>query len=988
MQFKTERERKLHPKAGLIPEELWATLYQQTLTDEDASDFDTPLEELAQKDYADWSKDERGKTWFSVLLSHRETKADHLLAFARDTLQLDVTDIVGYAIYAGNLGVFKEATNDLRPAQLKETIKMYDSCFETAIANGHLEIADYLEVTAPKTLQKLLTRKEYKLSREAAQKGQVGVLRYIAEKVPGSLKEMIDAKKFELFRRAAASGALDVLRYIEEKAPKRLQKMIEAKKFEAFRGAAQSGDLDVLRYLEEKAPGRLQEMIAAENFNAYLGAIQLGHLDVVLYLEGKVPVQQRQRMITAKEFNTFGGLVFYSTGNLEIINHLMTHASNYSYAERHTVEPIFHGYVTRHTEDFLDRLQQQITDFERDHPHGVFDFASGDAAKDAHQALYGYYVLRHLIRQLNDNRFGDAVYGKITRLLEIPSIKDLLLRNVTQTSLPADHPLGVFDFAQQPNELLRLAINCQDERVTQQLLSIPAVRAEAERHGFYADAGGLDLAALARDRESSMTGLTPEEEKLLAKIERAYKPAILEHQDGVEGVLNDLREDAKNAFLAQENLSKRQVTLREGQLTLDLPFEYEAFLELTQRHALSDEEIQKAKTVYYDNIYHTAWRYIAKPNPWMDQNASYVYVNDARTERWSTFEEYRPFIAFLYLAAKDETRPPTEKDSTVQDRVTLFMRALALINRQHNWDERRVRYADKDKKIPKRDTKGAVLTEEFDDGKGDRPSCYSGVKRNLFQALIGHPLYKPLNAKLVTEFIQTEIWAHYVELLKGRSREDLIAIKTDAENRILDGDAETPLLISLRWSGKEAIQAKMEAILKEDGVPYYPLIDTVLLLGGKTENTFIGYYGSLEFGELLDKLIAVKSFNLAGIREEYEIDHKDQFFKSKPLQAEIEFLTAVETFCQKTPTLSEEQKYQYRLAATQLLLMKIDAEVYGQGNHLAEKLRARLDGKGLPEEKIPGLIDQLVESRVEIPAHLNEFYEHTFPKSSGAELRQ
>ena len=34
------------------------------------------------------------------------------------------------------------------------------------------------------------------------------------------------------------------------------------------------------------------------------------------------------------------------------------------------------------------------------------------------------------------------------------------------------------------------------------------------------------------------------------------------------------------------------------------------------------------------------------------------------------------------------------------------------------------------------------MVEEYDDGKGDRPSCYQGVKRRLFQSVLGHPISK------------------------------------------------------------------------------------------------------------------------------------------------------------------------------------------------------------------------------------------------------
>lgn len=317
-------------------------------------------------------------------------------------------------------------------------------------------------------------------------------------------------------------------------------------------------------------------------------------------------------------------------------------------------------------------------------------------------------------------------------------------------------------------------------------------------------------------------------------------------------MVNALRDDLKNTFLAPEHLAERSLTLRDGTLALKLPLKYEAFQALINEHQLNPEEINAVKQVYYKNIYHTAWRYIAKPNRWMAEDA--FFVNDVRTERWSTFEEYQSFIAYLYCAAKDENAPPIEKGMSIRDRVTLFMRALALINRQHNWDK----YRDKcdNEGRPLLDPKGNPIKEQYDDGRGDCHSCFSGVKRNLFQSLIGHPLYTPLNNNVVEQFIKEEIRAHYVEILNECSFQDLADIKEAIDSCIFEAE-EAPILKNLRWEGKKIIQEKMQNIFKERGVPYYYLIEQTLY-PDKKENTFISYFSSLGFDQLLDKLMQEK----------------------------------------------------------------------------------------------------------------------------------
>jgi len=869
MKFSSEEERIGHPQAGLIPYSLWFKHYNETFSEEDARVFAAPLEELRSHDYGALPYKQRAKTCVSLLVSHRKEQAEDLWSFAKETLMLSIPDIFDYAVTLGHTGILEKIAAEITQDKLQEMIangKFYAFrlaaqnghlkvlryleekapdklqemiaadrflAFQWAAENCHLKVLRYLEEKAPKNLQKMIAADGFKAFRWAAINGHLEVLRYLEKKAPDKLQEMIAADTFDAFRRAAINGHLEVLRYLEEKAPGKLQEMIAADVFQAFQLAAQNGHLEVLRYLEEKAKDNLQEMIAANGFQAFQGAALKGHLEVLRYLEEKAP-GKLQEMIAADGFLAFRWAAV--NGHIHIINHLLNYAYTYNYAEMHYHERNYQDPVTEHTLTFLDALQNDLTAFQYIHPNGVFDFASGDPAADAHRALYGYYVLRHLIRQLGENRFGDGVFASISRLLEIPSIKTLLLHNTTETHLPAGHPLGVFAFAKQRNELLRLAMNAGDERVSQLLLAIPAVRAQAELNDFYRGAAGLDLRALAEDRESSMTGLTPQEQEQVRGIEKAYQQEIEQNPQGVLGVIATLREDLKQRFLAEENLAKRQATLS-GE-TLTLPFEYEAFLKLVDEH---DADIQKLSQIYYQNIYHSAWRYLTKPNPWMAPNASYVYINDDRTERWSTFEEYQPFIAYLYLAAKDKSSPPPEKNVTTQDRINLFFAQLSLINRAHNWDKSRVVQDSEGK--PRVNKEGKPITEEYDDGRGDCPSCFSGVKRRLFQSLLSHPLYMPLNDTIMRQFIREEIRAHYLEKLKEYSLADLQTLKANVDDIIFDiadnePTQEIDLLKGLRWEGEDEIKIEMQGRFKERAVPFYSLIHECLY-PDKKENTFI-----------------------------------------------------------------------------------------------------------------------------------------------------
>lgn len=228
---------------------------------------------------------------------------------------------------------------------------------------------------------------------------------------------------------------------------------------------------------------------------------------------------------------------------------------------------------------------------------------------------------------------------------------------------------------------------------------------------------------LVRDRESSMRALSMGEQQLLTNITERYQPSIREV--GASHVIDELR----TKLVRRYDLSPAQVVRDDGATTIKLPVSWNDFQVLS----LSAAERERALRAYYQDVHHSALRYLSKPNYWMHRGSSYVNVNEENPdERWSTFEEYQPLIAVLWLAAQDESAEAKPTDNhTLEGRIAHFIKELMLIGRAHNWDQTRVRNGKE---------------EEYDDLEGDRPSCYSGVKRRLFQSLIGHPLYKVITS--------------------------------------------------------------------------------------------------------------------------------------------------------------------------------------------------------------------------------------------------
>jgi hypothetical protein len=601
-------------------------------------------------------------------------------------------------------------------------------------------------------------------------------------------------------------------------------------------------------------PEKVETMIAANDYMVYTQAASWNRLHILKYLEAKLP-DLIPEMMAADDFKAFRGAL--KDSQLQVCEHLLSFPYTYGYLESHYQE----------NQDYNRMVEKQTTSFlytislldEAAGPDQIVDFDATDPRKHLEQALYGYYVLRHLIRILGNNQDNrEYAYRKIDRLLQIPSIKALVILNATQTHLEADSPLGNFQFARQSNELLRLAQNINDRIVINRFFSIPEILNEARENNFYSGRSAINLREMANDRESSMVGLSPVESAAFAQIENAYKEAV-ENAGGTSAVMDQIRKKLEDLFNAPENLSQRQVRCRG--VILEMPFSARELSELNRRYEPSKNEQKSWLEVYYRNIFHTAWRYIAKPNLWMDPEAPYVprVIRNNKKYLWSTFEEYSPIIAFLYCAAKDESQPPMEKNMSTQDRVKLFFRALSLINRQHNWDNYRDILDDEGKPIPGQ-------REQYDDMRGDRPTCLIGVKRNLYQSLISHPLYKfqYLEAGLAKRFIMQQIRAHYVETLPSLTVDELIEVQETVDQCIIDFEEESMLLKSLRWDDIEAIKIAMEKEFPGQAFAFESLIPMVLYSmdepGGKQRpNALINYYTELKLEDLVVELISQKS---------------------------------------------------------------------------------------------------------------------------------
>lgn len=619
---------------------------------------------------------------------------------------------------------------------------------------NHLELLKRYSQKEFNEIDSFTVDKNYSLRiQRVAKLGYLNTLEYLIETIEPKVtrSQLQDMITYAAFQGAAERGHLAILKFLETKVSDKLHDMIEAQNYYAFRWAANQGHLAVLRYLESKMPEKLQDMIKAGAFCAFRFAASHGHLEVLKYLQEKAP----DKVLKMLKINNFIAFQLATIkGHLPVVQYMLSYPSVFAYAEAHQ-EEWGQQCVWPFVSQKLTVLRAQQHEVERNNLDAVFDVPA-EAAKLL------FYIARNLIRRNNAALIDDLRF-----LLNLPSVKSLAHMEVT---------------ANEDNELLRLALSVGNQDAASVLLHIPAVRILAEQNNYYREEqqGRLDLSALAADHESSMTALTQGEQTQLQAVIDRYQSLL--HQAGVSQVMIDLRSTLQAHYEAHPALLNIQKEDHHEDLVLPMTWNDFAALRLTP------EQKEQALIAYYQNKAHTAWRYLSKPNPWMHEHASYVYINDAHSERWSTFEEHQSLISLLYLAALDKETPCID-DYTFATRLAHFIEELAHIGRAHNWDKSR------------RKNNGQL--EQYDDLEGDRPSCYSGVKRRLFQSVLGHPLLKLVTEDVIKAELNEFLITHFKKEIHPNN---CIALKK-AWDKGIDGEPlseeDTQKIQSLNVSGEQ-----------------------------------------------------------------------------------------------------------------------------------------------------------------------------------------
>jgi hypothetical protein len=364
-----------------------------------------------------------------------------------------------------------------------------------------------------------------------------------------------------------------------------------------------------------------------------------------------------------------------------------------------------------------------------------------------------YVVLRYYIRH---SRVGGVNY-----LVNIQALFSRLNTSVKdQIAVQARLP---------PHELLTLCTVNEVYRYLIETFRIP-LRDQAALN-IAALNQGNNLRAIAGFRENSMSELTFMEKQRLRVILTRYAPDPNCGCVSVEEVRNDLVERYMSL--------PAKLIYRKFNIDRDLPLtwcEYQSVLAdlgrvlvvagIEASASIWDEINSIAMKAYYSHYIHTAWRYLLDKNSW-----SYRFDDMTEGTGYSSYKEHLIQIYAFFCAASDPSMPPSG-DSSVDDRILLVYREMALINRAHNYDDTRL-------------NKSTGKNEEFDDLEGDLPSCNQGEVKRLVQSLLYYPYENlivevnssDLDAELDT-FIQSR-WLHKFAAFDTTKQEALVNIWKD-----------------------------------------------------------------------------------------------------------------------------------------------------------------------------------------------------------------
>jgi len=710
--------------------------------------------------------------------------------FSLDEIQqicevLNLSLEVQFKLFAmfGKLELMKAVLSKARDTQLLIEENNFD-VFHQACRHGQLQVIEFLyQLLSPVQQQQMLTSDNYRALVLTCEYGYLDIIDFL-DKHTSDFLTMFKFKNFQAFRTAIIHNQTAVISYFMQRFPEEQTNILTFNNYAALRLAVKN--ISLLYSFIDLIPDRQAQILAANNYEIFISAASQLNYDLINYCLTNISSEHKEDMIFARNGKVFEEAIIKE--NTALIDYLLPMMSDpqkiyaqlfllavlnnqlkiFEYLQKQISATIFSNFLTENDNAiirtvirhgnfrllryFLEILQEKAEyTLIKDNFFLCREILKHDPAEILEDLLSFSKIFTYVTN--HGRNLGSQISLFIDKQISVLPKSELDLSDDKTLNLwfniakylirHHDERIGHFiqngafqnicHLGDETNELLKLAISTHFTKAIYLLVAIPQVMELSLTQDFYPEiqAQTLSLDKITQDKESSMKGLTPAEQNCLSSALSIYKPIII--KQGIPSIIEDLKIYLKKSYSEHPSSVNEQL----------LPLEWLEF----QALQLSKDVYDKACKAYYKNPIHTAFRYLSQPNPWIDKRAEYIETNPDTGDSWAKIDDLFEFIAVIYLALKDPNFP-SEDGFSIEDRLMNYIHELALIGRAHNWN------------LSKKNKFGDF--EEYDDLGPDRPSCYSGTKRRLFQASLGHPLFK----MLTIQDLRQEISSYYREHIK------------------------------------------------------------------------------------------------------------------------------------------------------------------------------------------------------------------------------
>ncbi|MBS0359692.1 MAG: hypothetical protein JSS53_10515, partial [Proteobacteria bacterium] len=506
MKFNNEEERLKHPEVGRIPKAVFQKFFGGELPErEHALMRAQSLEELSQLSknvklqeeqvLADNLSSEdldqlfkllsfringnKTRSLISIMYGSLEMTTDELMKVALEDLGLPKEILFQVSALTGKMGITKKIAENCEASQLKKILKYPDgigmeySPFLFACLNGQQTMAEWLFSLATDETGKnpMLQSDRFKLYNafcEACCNGQRAIAEWLLsltsnEAEKKSLLEGVG--DYGVFYATCGEGHQKIAEWLLSLASDENEKNMMVFSKEAFSAACGNGHQALAKWLLSLASDENEKkmMLRGECYEAFMEACSNGHQAIAEWLFNLVSDENEKKTMLEGIGSLFEPSIYTAFqdacegGRQEIAIWLLSlpySSAQFSYLEQHYRDDRFISVLPLYVNDYLESLSLQIKN-----EAGIFDFHDNQEQPRREQALKGYYVLRYLIRQSENNQIYQ-LENQIELLLQIPAIRELVVLNTKEKQLESRE-----DFADQTNELLRLAISNSNKAI-------------------------------------------------------------------------------------------------------------------------------------------------------------------------------------------------------------------------------------------------------------------------------------------------------------------------------------------------------------------------------------------------------------------------------------------------------------------------------------------------------------------------------------------